>query len=139
MTTFYLATPYTKYPGGTAKAYSDALWAVTRLVEHGLDVFSPVVHFHPISVRMDDKPHSWWMERCKPFLMAADELLVVKMPGWLDSAGVAEETQLFCRLSRPSMHLSWPITDLDVTLVLARAAGMQAHQCSLHGTTTSPR
>ena len=117
--TFYLATPYSKQRTH-AQAYLDALAAQVRLLNVGLDVFCPVVYFHPASIRMRERPHSFWMARCMPFLMAADELLVVKMPGWENSEGIAEEMRLFKGLSKPIVHLGWPMTDLDVAMVLAR-------------------
>ena len=124
MTTFYLATPYSKQRS-QARAYREALAAQVRLLHLGLDVFCPVVHFHQASLRMRARPPSFWMERCKPWLMACDELLVVQMPGWRESDGIAEETRIFEEIGRPPLYLSWPLTDYEVGKVLARDAGMK--------------
>lgn len=121
----YLATPYTAHTICMEVAYKDALWASVRLIDLGLDVFSPVVHFHPMSLRMRERPHSFWMARCMPFLMAADELLVVQMPGWDRSKGIAEEVRTFEEIGRPPLYLGWPMTDYDVGKVLAREAGIK--------------
>ena len=46
----YLATPYSKYHRGQDEAFIAAANIAGRLIARGLDVFSPIVHGHPLAV-----------------------------------------------------------------------------------------
>ena len=91
---WYLATPYTSYPYGRNEAYHEACRAVAHCNKVGLEVFSPIVHSHPIEV-LCTQDHAYWMARDKPFMDHAHGLIIVKMKGWEESKGIAAERELF--------------------------------------------
>jgi len=90
----YLATPYS-HPDAAVREqrYRTALFTAARQLEKGFNVYSPVVHCHPISVSPEgyEGTHARWMEHCLAMLAQADELLIVRMDGWEESKGVAME------------------------------------------------
>ena len=51
----YLATPYSKFPGGIQAAFIDAACIAARLLRAGVKVYSPITHTHPIG-RVGDHP-----------------------------------------------------------------------------------
>jgi hypothetical protein len=62
------------------------------LIAQGEEVFSPIVHCHPIAVRCG-LPTGWpyWRPYCLAMLALASRVLVAKLPGWRTSKGVAAE------------------------------------------------
>lgn len=118
----YLATPYTLYPEGLDEAAWAACQLSMRLIEVGIEVFSPTAHFHYISQTgdvdaLDPFDHAFWMARCRPLLDRSDCLLVAHMEGWQASFGVAEEIRIFEQAGKP-------IFDLDIeTLATTRRRG----------------
>lgn len=109
MSYVYLATPYTDYPEGHEAAFRDAVAVSAALIDAGLHVFSPVVHFHPISKAMPPQSHKFWMRQCRPFMIAAGSIKVAQLPGWMESRGVFEEIEFFRRKRKPISYLGWPL------------------------------
>ena len=109
----YLATPYSKYPGGLEAAYREACRAanLVREMRARIRVYCPIETSHPIamSLRIDPLDHAFWMSVCRPFMERADRLIVVKMMGWQDSRGIAEEIQAFEAMGKPIEYLDWPL------------------------------
>lgn len=93
----YLATPYSKYHRGQDEAFIAAANIAGRLIARGLDVFSPIVHGHPLSEYggLDRLDHQMWMRINQPYLEWCDELYVATMQGWQASAGVEAEIKYF--------------------------------------------
>ena len=117
MTFHYLATPYTKYQGGVSMAYLEALRAAARCTVHLIPVFSPIVHFHPISAHIEPQSHEFWMQACAPFMSAAASVIVVKMPGWEKSAGLMSEIEHFRDARKIITFLHWPLQDRQLALI----------------------
>lgn len=107
----YLATPYSKYAQGREQAYRDACQAAALLLKRGLHVFSPVAHSHPIAELggIDPLCHKTWMPLDLDILERSDGLLVIQMPGWNESTGVAMEIERAQKLNKPVSYLSWPM------------------------------
>lgn len=110
---WYVATPYTRYPGGHENAFIDASIAGAWLVERGVHVFVPITHSHPIATRggLPEELNTLrvWMDQDGPFMAAAVGLCIVQMPGWDSSAGIAEEFKHFSRAGKPVVQLRWPL------------------------------
>jgi len=105
---WYMASPYTAYPAGREKAYQEAIRAAAWLVNQGVDVFSPIVHSHPLSRNGVIRTHEEWMALDRPFMQAATGLIVCKSPNWHVSAGVTAEIEFFQDAEKPVVYLAWP-------------------------------
>lgn len=103
---WYLATPYTRYLSGTAAAFRLACLATAQLAEAEVRVFSPIVHGHPLATFAGlDWDHAAWLAFDQPFMLAARGLIVVKAPGWQESAGIAEEIKVFEAAGKPILWM----------------------------------
>lgn len=106
---WYLATPYTKFPGGRERAYEEACKVAAALVLAGWKVFCPIAHAHPLDTvgKLGDQTHDFWTDLDRPFMDAAEGLLVVKMDGWDTSRGVLEEIDIFTKAGKPTIYMEW--------------------------------
>ncbi len=102
---YYLATPYRGYtgPGGLDGAFEAAARLSARLLDAGVDVYSPIAHSHPIApfVETFDEYSDRWLSLQEPFMSAAKGLLIGLLPGWCTSSGVAHEWTYFVKRKRP--------------------------------------
>lgn len=103
MTLYYLATPYSNYPGGIEAAYREACNIAERLRWRGDHVFCPVEVFHPLAAQtgVDKFDHEFWMECCDPWIKRCDVLIIAKIDGWEQSAGITHEREMFSNLGKP--------------------------------------
>lgn len=95
MSFVYLASPYTPHAGESIEErVAAARQVAARLMAEGCVVFSPVSHSHEIAdhlapaLRLD---HEFWMRQDLAILRYADRLVVLRLPGWLQSRGVLRE------------------------------------------------
>lgn len=97
MSYWYLATPYSKYPGGHHEAFRQAAKAAGLLHNAGHTVFSPIVHSHPLVTigGVDGTDFDAWRGVDEVMMYHAYGLIVCMLPGWDKSAGVAEEMKFF--------------------------------------------
>ena len=107
----YLATPYSKYHRGQDEAFIAAANIAGRLIARGLDVFSPIVHGHPLAVYggVPQFDAALWERVNRPYLEWCDELYVATMPGWQDSKGIAHEIKYFADNGLPISNVD-PVT-----------------------------
>ena len=63
MSYYYLATPYSKYPGGPEAAFQMACRQAAILIKAKIPVYCPIAHTHPIAVQNDMDPfdHGIWL------------------------------------------------------------------------------
>lgn len=103
----YLATPYSKYPGGIQKAFEDASRLAARLMRDGVKCYSPIAHTHPIALygNVDPFDHSIWLPFDEAMMDVCNTLIVAKMDGWQESKGIAHEIAFFERFGKPIFHL----------------------------------
>lgn len=104
----YLCTPFRAHPRGTETAWEDARRAAAALVRTGLTVYSPVVHCAPIAEINNSTHDAAWLAYQEPFLAACDELIVVMMPGFTNSAGIVHELKRAVALKKPIRYVAWP-------------------------------
>jgi hypothetical protein len=110
----YLACPYT---ADTAKLrrerFAAAIKAAKYLMEsEGLNVFSPITHSHPlheIGMRGD---WEFWKRIDTEYLRLSEKVVVLMMPGWVESAGVTAEIKLATSMGIPVEYLSPKLLDL---------------------------
>jgi len=108
---WYVATPYTKYPIGLQSAFEDACRATAELMRRGVPCLSPIAHSHPVATigGIDPVDHDLWVRNDAPLVHAACGCLVIMMPGWQDSRGVAHEIAEFTAAGKPVFFLEWPL------------------------------
>ena len=113
---WYLATPYSKHPGGTDNAFVDACRVAGQLVAAGVKVYCPIAHTHPIAQygNIDRFSHEIWMPVDRPFMGAAGGLIVCCMPGWETSFGILSELDVFRAAGKPIVHIGFPVTGSDI-------------------------
>ena len=89
----YLASPYSSPDPFTRWIrYFEAGRYAAYLMRHGLYVFSPIVHCHPLAETFG-LPLSWdyWRGYDLAMLAACARVEVLALPGWRESRGVQEE------------------------------------------------
>lgn len=106
---WYLATPYQKYYEGLDAAYDAALANATLLTGHGLFVFAPIVHSHPIQtnslMRYANTTDIPWLQFDRMIAERAKGLIVCKLDGWKESHGVNQELIWFAEWQRPIIFM----------------------------------
>jgi hypothetical protein len=102
----YLAGPYSNNAPADRSRKSSAEKRIARfnaiteaaryLIERGSIVYSPLTMTHPIDVRMKQDPGSaFWVAFDEAFMAHCERLIVLKLPGWDASSGVANEIKFF--------------------------------------------
>jgi len=98
----YLASPYSHLDPAIREARFRAVCHVaSKLMAEGMFVFSPIAHTHCIA-QQGDLPTGWeyWREFDTRMIMACDELWVLMLPGWRESAGLTAERQIASQLQK---------------------------------------
>lgn len=105
----YLASPYTPHKGESVEERCRAAKiAAAKLMQAGHAVFSPIAHSHyiadhlPAHLRVD---HDFWMAQDLPVLRACTRLVVLRLPGWERSRGVAREIEEAAKLGIPVEYI----------------------------------
>lgn len=102
----YVCSPYS-HPDAAIRQlrFEQACQAVAFMLAAGHLVFSPVCHSHPVA--QCGLPTGWdfWQRLDEAFLRLCDEVVVLQLPGWEDSAGVAAELRLARALGKPIAYV----------------------------------
>ena len=103
----YLATPYTKFPGGIVAAFEAAAELAARLMIAGLKVYSPIAHSHPLAIHgnLDPLDHSIWLPFDESMMAVCGTLIVAHLPTWETSKGIAHEIACFEKAYKPIFDL----------------------------------
>ena len=103
----YIATPYSRYRAGITAAFGDAAALAAELLKRGINVYSPIVHTHPIAIHggIDPVDHGIWLPFDAVMITKADALLVAKMDGWEESFGIEHEIDEFKKAGKPIYYL----------------------------------
>lgn len=107
MSYYYLATPYSKYPRGIEVAFLDACKIAAEFMDAGIPIFCPIAHTHPIAAFSvhDARDSAFWQTTNEGAIRGARSgLIVMKMEGWENSAGIAAEIIQFRQMSRPILY-----------------------------------
>ena len=92
----YLASPYSDRDEAVMEQRFDAVCRKAgELMNAGHVVYSPIAHCHPIAVRVG-LPRDWefWRKFDREMLQGATSFLVLKLPGWEQSSGIAGERKI---------------------------------------------
>lgn len=105
----YLASPYSHPdPLVRQERFIKACHAAGRLMKQGHSAFAPISHSHPVAEVMGERAtdHAFWMAVDLPILARASKLVILTLPGWEDSKGIAEETNFAKANGIPIEYLS---------------------------------
>lgn len=80
--------------------------AVAYLLREGVWVYSPIVHCHELAKRGNlPREASFWREYNFHMLARSEEMLILRIEGYLDSIGIEEERTEARRLMIPWRYL----------------------------------
>lgn len=107
---WYLASPYSNQPS-TAMAFTTAAVAAAWLIGHGVRVYSPITHSHPIAHygQIDPLDLDLWLRVDKPFMQHAEGMIVLQLRDWGKSEGIRREVAAFAEMGKPIHYMDWPI------------------------------
>lgn len=77
-------------------------------MQKGYVVFCPIAHSHPVAEAMGSRAtdHNFWMVQDLPLLAKASRLVILKLPGWEYSKGIAEESDFARANGIPIEHMA---------------------------------
>lgn len=107
----YVASPYTSYPAGVDRAYSDVGDVSWWLRLAGISHFSPILYAHPLAKvwGVDRGNSAFWLDFDSSMMDVCDAMVIVDLDGWADSHGIGIEQAIFEKAGKPIYHLD-PIT-----------------------------
>lgn len=77
------------------------------IVNHGLAIFSPIVHCHEMAVKYEfPTDFSFWKKYCLSILRRADELFVLRISGWDKSVGLTAEIKAAMDICLPIRYIN---------------------------------
>lgn len=100
----YLASPYSHPdPAMRISNFEEVSRTADRLLKNGHLVLSPITHSHPIAMAGDHSnvSHTAWCRINEEFIRRCDEVWVVKMDGWMLSAGIQAEVAFAESIGKP--------------------------------------
>lgn len=99
----FLISPYTGTRAQQEERYHQACSAAHYLHKRGMQVFSPIVHWHPIAkfYNLPEKVDYWW-SMSQTFLTQSNSVTILCIHGWLESVGCRREINFAkrCQLQR---------------------------------------
>lgn len=106
-TYWYLASPYSKFPHGLDAAYELAVRACGLLMQHGISVYSPIVHSHPIATmcQMDPRDLAIWLPIDGPMIAGAHGMIALMAESWALSDGMLIEREEFEKAGKPVVYM----------------------------------
>lgn len=125
---YYLAAPYTSkdikvenavYNGqliAWQRAHTANKVAAFLMAQHGFIIFSPLSHSFGIVEHLPDQylsDQEFWMKQCLAMVKASSGMIVLALPGWRESKGVAKEIELALALDIPIYLLTNQMKEID--------------------------
>jgi hypothetical protein len=99
---YYLASPYSHPdPAVREQRFREACRATAALLRAGLAVFSPIAHSHVLVDYGLPTEWDWWEHFDRRYMEPCDEVIVLMLDGWRDSAGVQAEIRMAERMGKP--------------------------------------
>ena len=93
----YLASPYTPTAGEDIQTRVDeACRYAAHLIRGGDCVFSPIAHSHYVAEHLHDSlkmDHELWLTQDLAILRHCERVIVLCLPGWQRSKGIAREIE----------------------------------------------
>lgn len=120
----YLASPYSHADAAVREQrFRAACRAAARLMRTGHVVFSPIAHGH--SIALHGLPTDWrfWEPFDREQLARCDEVVVLTLDGWRESAGVQAEVRIAGELGKPVRYLAPEAAGSPTLAHVAKEAG----------------
>lgn len=105
----YLACPYSSPDDSVRRQrFEQVTKAAAWLIKtHGLNVFSPITHSHPLhELGALDGSWDFWKRIDTEFLDCSCRMIVLALPGWRDSVGVQAEIKIAQEQKIPVVYLA---------------------------------
>lgn len=98
----YLAGPYTSADAaGRAERFDALTKAAAKFISKGYIVYSPITHTHPIDVEMIEmgitNDSDYWCDFDETFMSVCTDMVILMLPGWQESSGIAREIEYFSK------------------------------------------
>ncbi len=105
---WYLASPYSSTdPEMVHKRYKAVNKAGAILCKEGFILIEPIAMCHHKSLEFDlPQGYEYWKTRDRKFVSMSDGILVLQLPGWIESTGVTDEVAYAQSLGKPVMYLT---------------------------------
>jgi len=115
----FLSCPYSDPSEAVRRArYDEAVKAAADLMRRGHFVLCPVIMNHPVEAELLAQelscPSGYWKLLEALLANVSSELVLLQLPGWQESRGVAREIALFSSLYKP---ISLYSPDAELTVV----------------------
>ena len=108
----YLASPYSDpSPEVREHRFKEACKAAAMLMSHGINIFSPIAHTHPIAEFGLPKDWEFWEAFDRLYLEASKGMIVLNLPGYLESKGVQAEIGIMKEMGKPVWYMANPDRD----------------------------
>ncbi len=104
---WFLSSPYRRFPRGLEEAARLAAANTGLLMKHGIETFSPIAHSHFIAAvcGIDPTDNVFWCRQNEPYIHKACGLIILKLPTWENSDGIAWERSQFERQKKPEIFM----------------------------------
>ena len=105
----YLASPYSHPdPAVQQRRFEQVCGVASALMRNGTVVFSPIAHSHCISLAGGlPGDFIYWEEFDRTILSVCKALLVLKLEGWEESAGIKSEIAIMQEMGKPVGFLDY--------------------------------
>ena len=107
----YLACPYT-HPSIDLRIarFEASAQAAAYLIHQGMFIYSPITMTHPIDVAMATENETmgsdYWCDFDEAFMRVCDEMIILTLPGWRESKGIAREAVFFGNAGKRIRYMS---------------------------------
>jgi hypothetical protein len=122
----YLASPYSDpNPEIREQRFRAVCKYAAGLMRLGDSVFSPIAHTHPIALFDLPKGRDFWQQYDEKMLSVCDSMIVLMLPGWEKSKGIAGEIAI---MELAGKHIEWHSPDGACVRETPAAPGRAATQ-----------
>lgn len=88
----YLSSPYAhKHKEIRQARFEEARNMTSMLLNAGLAVYSPIVYGHQFNLTFGTSGWEFWKKQDLSMLDRCDGMVILELPGWSQSAGIANE------------------------------------------------
>lgn len=106
----YLACPYSHLDMAVRLERFDAsTHAAAELIRRGMFVYSPITMTHPVDLVLAEEGGSmgsdYWCDFDEAFMDVCAEMIILTIPGWEQSRGIAREKEHFASRGKPVRYL----------------------------------
>lgn len=107
----YLASPYSHpIPTVMEWRYNAVTAAVAEMLNHLLQVFSPITYTHPISKMVPGFMNDldFWLDIDRGFMDVCDMMAILTLPGWRESKGIDSERDIMVGMQGKPLYFIDP-------------------------------